>query len=219
MPASSAGGYDKARAATAASSKSGLGGFTSLKDMFDGGGPGKSRSSSEPTAANRPQARPDMLKSGTGKDTRYIDTKTGKSYATPEYSSFSFRGLTSSDPANVARNRYGAERMNAMPSNTSDRRSGGIASLQPSEPTSPAPTSPAPTPQELAQIGAPTTPMAPIFVDSPVYGMPGQPMPGQPMPNQTMPGYGSAFSGLSTVPQFSMMDLIDLFGPSMNFGR
>ena len=162
MPASNAGGYDRARAATAASSKSGLGGFTSLKDMFDGGGPGKSRSSSEPTAANRPQARPDVLKSGTGKDTRYIDTKTGKSYATPEYSSFSFRGLTSSDPANVARNRYGAERMNAMPVNTSDRGSDrrGIASLHPSDPTAPIPTPP--TPQELAQIGAPTTPMAPI---------------------------------------------------------
>jgi len=216
MPASSAGGYDKARAATAASNKGGLGGFTSFKDMFDGGGPGKSRPSSEPTAANRPQARPEVLKSGTGKDTRYMDTKTGKSYATPEYSPLSFRGLTSTDPANVARNRYGAERMNAMPVNTSDRGSdrSGIASLQPPEPT-PTP----PTPQELAQIGAPTTPMAPIFVDSPIYGMPGQTMFGQPMPNQTMPGYGSAFSGLSTVPQFSMMDLIDLFGPSMNFGR
>jgi hypothetical protein len=31
-------------------------------------------------------------------------------------------------------------------------------------------------------------------------------------------GYGSAFSGSPTAPQFSMMDLVDLFGPSMNFG-
>jgi len=47
--------------------KSGLGGFTSFRDMFDGGGPGKSRPSG-PTAADRPRARPDVVKTGTGKD-------------------------------------------------------------------------------------------------------------------------------------------------------
>ena len=208
------GGFNKSQPAN----KGGIGGF--IKDLFGGGGSGKSA----PTAADRPQARPSVLKTGKGKDTRYIDTKTGQSYATPEYSAFSFRGLTSSDPANVARNRYGAERVSAMPVSTSNRRSDrrGIASLPPSDPTTPAPI--APTPQELAQIGAPTTSMAPIFVDSPIYGMPNQGMPNQGMPNQgmpnqPMPGYGSAFSGLPATPQFSIMDYIDLFGPSMNSGR
>jgi hypothetical protein len=153
-----------------------------------------------------------VVKTGTGKDARFMDTRTGQSYAAPEYGAFSFRGLTSNDPANVARNRAGVAQMNAMRAGMGDRGGdrSGIASLQPEAPTEPAPV--APTPAELAMIGAPTTPMAPTFVDSPVYGM------GMPMGGQSMMGYGSAFSGSPTAPQFSMMDLVDLFGPSMNFG-
>lgn len=222
MPSAKAGGYDKAREkhrkdrdGGSGSGKGGFGGFTSFGDMFDGGGPGKSRPSPEPTAANRPQSKPSVLKTGTGENIRYLDTTTGQSYAAPKFGSFSFQGLTSSDPANVLRNRYGAERMNATPEINSllermrerrerrERRldSSGIASLPDKKPP--------PTSQELAQIGAPTTPLAPVFVDSPIYGM----------PDQNMPGYGSAFSSLSTVPQFSLMDLYDLFGPPTNFGR
>jgi hypothetical protein len=154
-----------------------------------------------------------VVKTGTGKDARFMDTRTGQSYAAPEYGAFSFRGLTSNDPANVARNRYGAERAMAAQAEL-DRRDGGIASLvaraEPAPPVNPE--VPAMTAAELAMIGAPTTPMAPTFVDSPVYGM------GMPMGGQSMMGYGSAFSGSPTAPQFSMMDLVDLFGPSMNFG-
>jgi hypothetical protein len=205
----------KDKSAAAAPAKGGLGGFTSFKDMFDGGGPGKSGPSG-PTAADRPRARPDVVKTGTGTDARFLDTRTGQSFAAPEYGAFSFRGLTSNDPANVARNRAGVAQMNAMRAGMGDRGGdrSGIASLQPAapEPVAPMGTAPATPPVNLAQIGAPTTPMAPTFVDSPVYGM------GMPMGGQSMMGYGSAFSGSPTAPQFSMMDLVDLFGPSMNFG-
>jgi hypothetical protein len=197
---------DKGAAAAPAKDKGGLGGF--FGGLFGG-----NKGPSGPTAADRPRARPDVVKTGTGKDARFMDTRTGQSYAAPEYGAFSFRGLTSNDPANVARNRYGREGLDAMRAGMGDRGGdrSGIASLQPEAPTEPAPA--APTPAELAMIGAPTTPMAPTFVDSPVYGM------GMPMGGQNMMGYGSAFSGSPTAPQFSMMDLVDLFGPSMNFGR
>lgn len=227
MPSAEVGGYDRARKKyqeeRSNSSKGGFGGFTSVRDMFDGGGPGKSGPSSQPTAANRPQPKPNVFRTGEGKDTRYLDTKTGQSYAAPEYGSFSLRGLTSSDPANVLRNRYGAERANATPDINSlmermrerrRRRSdrSGIASLPTKQP-------PPPTPQELAQIGMSNVPMAPPLMDSPSYGMPDQNMPDQNMADPNMLGYGSAFSSLSTVPQFSLMDLYDLFGPPPNFGR
>lgn len=146
--------------------------FSGIKDFFSGGGKGNTGS----TAANRSKARFEVLKTGTGKDTRYLDTKTGKSYAAPSYGAFSFKGLTSNDPANVARNRYGAERAMAAQAerdkrdgpdrkDRKDRKKSGIASLA----QTPAATAPAPTSAELAAIGAPTTPMAPIFVDSPAY--------------------------------------------------
>ena len=138
--------------------------FSGIKDFFSGGGKGNTG----------PKARPEVLKTGTGKDTRYLDTKTGKSYAAPSYGAFSFKGLTSTDPANVARNRYGTdirpmrgiEPANRGGPDRNDRKKSGIASL-PTKPTKPA--KPAPTSAELAAIGAPTTPMAPIFVDSPAY--------------------------------------------------
>lgn len=229
MPSSEVGGYDKAREKyreeRSNSSKGGLGGFTSFKDMFDGGGPGKSGPSFQPTAANRPQSKPSVLKTGTGENIRYLDTTTGQSYAAPKFGSFSFQGLTSSDPANVLRNRYGAERMNATSELNSlfermrerrerrDRRDrSGIASLPTKQP-------PPPTPQELAQIGASNAPLSPVLLDSPIYGMPDQNMLDQNTLDPNMLGYGSAFSNLSTVPQFSLMDLYDLFGSPTNFGR
>jgi hypothetical protein len=171
-----------------------------------------------PTAADRPRARPDVVKTGTGKDMRYMDTRTGQSFAAPEYGAFSFRGLTSNDPANVARNRYGAERAMAAQAER-DRRDGpdrsGIASLQPAapepvapmDPAAPTGAAPATPPVNLAQIGAPTTPMAPIFVDSPVYGMGVQ----NPAIN-----YGTAFMGGQ---QLTPMNFLDIFAAYPNLGR
>ena len=154
---------DKGNAAAPAKSAD-KGFFGGLKDFFSGGGKG----------SDRPRARPEVLKTGTGKDTRYLDTKTGKSYAAPSYGAFSFKGLTSTDPANVARNRYGAERAMAANQGMNDRDR-GIASLVAPPTVAPPTTEPVvekptpPTPEELAAIGAPTTPMGPIFVDSPAY--------------------------------------------------
>jgi hypothetical protein len=198
-----------AAAAASAKDKGGLGGF--FGGLFGG-----NKGSSGPTAADRPRARPDVVKTGTGKDMRFMDTRTGQSFAAPEYGAFSFRGLTSNDPANVARNRAGVAQMNAMRAGMGDRGGdrSGIASLQPAapepvapmDPAAPTGTAPATPPVNLAQIGAPTTPMAPIFVDSPVYGMGGQ----NPAIN-----YGTAFMG---GPQMTPMNFLDIFAAYPNLG-
>jgi hypothetical protein len=190
---------DKSAAAAPAKDKGGLGGF--FGGLFGG-----NKGPSGPTAADRPRARPDVVKTGAGKDMRYMDTRTGQSFAAPEYGAFSFRGLTSSDPANVARNRYGREGLDAMRAGMGDRGAdrSGIASLQPATPEPVAPA--APTPAELAMIGAPTTPMAPTFVDSPVYGMGVQ----NPAIN-----YGTAFMG---GPQLTPMNFLDIFAAYPNLG-
>jgi hypothetical protein len=190
---------DKGAAAAPAKDKGGLGGF--FGGLFGG-----NKGSSGPTAADRPRARPDVVKTGTGKDAKFMDTRTGQSFAAPEYGAFSFRGLTSNDPANVARNRAGVAQMNAMRAGMGDQGGdrSGIASLQPEAPTEPAPA--APTPAELAMIGAPTTPMAPTFVDSPVYGMGVQ----NPAIN-----YGTAFMG---GPQMTPMNFLDIFAAYPNLG-
>lgn len=126
-----------------------MAGYTSIADMFDGGGPGQSgstfsggplsgalnavgvkpmgssssssgssssglntssSSSSSSSGSVAPQARPTVLTTGTGTNKQFIDTSTGQAYAAPTYSAFSFRGLTSTDPANVLRNRAAAAR-------------------------------------------------------------------------------------------------------------
>lgn len=198
------GGSASKGAAPAKSADKGF--FGGVKDFFSGG------AKSGPTAADRPRARPDVVKTGTGKDTRFMDTRTGQSYAAPSYGAFSFKGLTSTDPANVARNRYGREGLEAMRADRDardgpDRSERGIASLvaPPTPVVDPVTGAPvAPTPAELAMIGAPTTPMAPIFVDTPSYGLPG----GAPAIN-----YGSAFMG-GPMP----IDLMDIFAAYPNFG-
>ena len=202
-PSAPSASKDKGSKSAAPASAKDKGVFSGIKDFFSGG------AKSGPTAADRPRARPGVVKTGTGKDMRFMDTRTGQSFAAPEYGAFSFRGLTSTDPANVARNRYGAERAMAAQAER-DRRDGpdrsGIASLvAPAEPTAETPA--APTPAELARIGAPTTPMAPIFVDSPVYGMGGQ----NPAIN-----YGTAFMG---GPQMTPMNFLDIFAAYPNLGR
>lgn len=51
---------------------------------------------------------------GGSKFTTVTDPKTGMSYAKPSYGAFSLKGLTSTDPANVARNRAAAARYAAI---------------------------------------------------------------------------------------------------------
>jgi hypothetical protein len=180
--------------------------------MFSGG------AKSGPTAADRPRARPDVVKTGAGKDAKFMDTRTGQSFAAPSYGAFSFKGLTSTDPANVARNRYGAERAMAADRQLEALRPGrdrdrGIASLV--APTTPPGTTPgttpaaeptAPTPAELAAIGAPTTPMEPIFADPPTYTR-------YDLMEELGPvgGYGTAFVEGPQLPPINWMDIFNTY--------
>lgn len=189
----------KAPSTSSSDSKGGL--FSGLASLFSGSG-GK-------TSSTRPMARPDYLVSGTGDEKRYIDTRTGATYKEPEYGAFSLRGLTSSDPANVARNREAAARYAAMRS-SSDRGTGGISSLPGKTDTKP--TTPAESEQErkarLAQIGAPTTPMSPVEVATPVYGLP---------PGMTPAvSYGTAFEGIDPITGFDLGSA-DIFGSYPDF--
>ena len=52
------------------------------------------------------------------------DPKTGKTYDSPSYGGASIKGLTSTDPANVARNREAAARYASMPSSGSGNGNG-----------------------------------------------------------------------------------------------
>lgn len=191
MPSANKADYDRAREAQAS----------------------RDRGQSKGTAGMRAGApqRPDVVKVGSGKDTQYMDTRTGQRYNEPSYGALSFKGLTSNDPANVARNRYGAQ--NNM-RNDSDRGSPdnrtGIASLSP-DPIPTEPEVPKLTPAELAMLGAPTTPMAPIFVQPPMYTP-------YDMFSQLGPvgGYGSAFTGMDT--GYPSFDLMDIFAQYPNLG-
>lgn len=220
-------------------------GFTSLTDMIDGGGPGRSGTTfsggilsgalnkvgvnpigssggksgttpaaatpTSPTAANRPMARPEVLVVGTGKDRQYIDTSTGERFSEPEYSPLSLRGLTSTDPANVARNRAAAAQYEpTMAGRTSSGPGEGIASLvQPPAAATEAPPAPPPlTQSQLAAIGAPTTAMGPVEVATPSFGM-------APMGMAPVAGYGSAFggpySGLNPYQNLNLMDIFSMY--------
>jgi hypothetical protein len=87
-----------------------------LIDSLAGGGDGA------PTT--RPQTRPSIMQVGeTDADRRMVATRdmprfgisTGDSTTAPDYSPFSLRGLTSTDPGNVMRNIMGAERQARVP--------------------------------------------------------------------------------------------------------
>jgi len=142
------------------------GGYTGLRDRFDGGGPGKSGPTFEgggalsrganalgidpvgsrqreregggsqnagvraPESSPRPRARPDVVAVGDRENRQYLDTNTGQRFDAPSYSAFSFQGLTSSDPANVARNRYGAQQ-NAPANMQGDRGDGNRQMVTP----------------------------------------------------------------------------------------
>lgn len=204
------------------SKKGGSGGLFSGLGAFFGGrnrsnAPVTGAPTRAPTAADRPMARPGILAAGVGEDRTYTDTRTGQTFREPEFRPGSFRGLTSTDPGNVARNRMAAEMYARQAASNraaqDDRGSRGIASLAPA-PTTPGvePTAPPPmTPAQLAQIGASTSPMAPVEVMSPNYGMSG----GQPAIN-----YGAAFQmmpGMMYDP-YANMNLMDIFGTMPPFG-
>ena len=210
MPTGTKGGYDKARETYAKENNSGNGLFGRAGDAVDrtvkniGSGLGSlfggGNKNSGPSASMRPQARPEYLVKGTGKDAVYTNTRTGQTAAAPSYSPFSFKGLTSSDPGNYMRNQEAAQRYNAMPQRESENRGymgrdKGIASV--------APTVPAPAPVTL-----PTTPTAPTPVGVPTMGYAGY-------DSSSIPamGYGSAFAGLSQpmANPYGGMNLMDIF--------
>ena len=122
----------------------------------------------------------------------------------PSYGAMSLRGLTSSDPANVARNQAAAARYNAMPQRESENRgymgrNNGIASLV------------TPTPI-AAPVAGPAPVVAPPSVPGPVE-VPTMGYAGAPAMGAVPPGYGSAFAGLSQpmANPYGGMNLMDIF--------
>lgn len=192
------------------SSSSGGGFWGGVKDFFGGFGSGSS--SSGPTSANRPQARPDVLVSGTGKDRQYIDTRTGQRYNEPSYGAFSPKGLTSTDPANVMRNRAAADmyaRQDAARAAAGyGSEGGGTTDIAPAAPAPPPP--PRMTREQLAALGASTAPLGPVEVATPVYGIPSALQPFS---------YGSAFMAQpASIPNYfnnfyGSMQGMDIFDP------
>jgi hypothetical protein len=175
--------------------KSGIG------NLFSGG-----NKDSGPSSSMRPQARPEYLVQGTGKDAMYTNTRTGQTAAAPSYSGFSMRGLTSNDPGNYMRNQEAAARYNAMPQRESENRGymnkdKGIASLVTPTPIAAPVAGPAPAP-----VVAP--PSVPGPVEVPTMGYAGAPAMGA-----VPPGYGSAFAGLSQpmANPYGGMNLMDIF--------
>jgi hypothetical protein len=104
----------------------------------------------------------DLVRSVTGSGGGDVRRAEDKAASAPSYSAFSVKGLTSSDPANVARNQAAAKMYNAKPSmiTTSDRRSNA-------EPAAAAPAAPAVTPTPTPLPVTPPTltpPTAPVPV-------------------------------------------------------
>lgn len=145
------------------------------------------------------------------------DPKTGKSYTEPSYKGASFKGLTSNDPANVARNREAAARYAAAVGSggRGDEGRQGVFDIGKEKAAGPgAETAPVPP---LADIGRPTNQPGPVEVPTPVYGLPGLlPQPGF-IPQ---PSYGMAFQGLPTnvYNPNANINLMDIFGMYPNFG-
>lgn len=105
--------------------------------------------------------------SGGNKMTTVSDPKTGQSYAKPSYSGVSLRGLTSTDPANVARNRAAAARYAELSKQNAQvgggRDTAAATATTPTAPTTAAPTTPI----------APTAPPTMTYVPAPVGYRPG----------------------------------------------
>lgn len=110
----------------------------------------------------------DLVRSVTGSGGGDVRRAEDKAASAPSYSAFSVKGLTSSDPANVARNQAAAAMYNAKPSmiTTSDRRSNAepaaaAAAAAQAAPAGVAP--PAPTPLPVVPPAAP----APVGSEAP----------------------------------------------------
>lgn len=100
---------------------------------------------------------------GNKKFTTVTDPKTGMSYAKPSYGAFSLKGLTSTDPANVARNRAAAAKYAALEAARPSRSENRVAQQNPVTPAAPA---------------APATPVTPVtptmmYVPAPTGYRPG----------------------------------------------
>lgn len=165
--------------------KTSAGSSTDLKSQtptYSGYTGGSSSGSTAGSTAPPPRPSVMAMTDSSGKTT-YV-TSTGQRYAEPSYSGFSLKGLTSTDPANVARNQYYAAQYANMPqSSGSDKPQPTLVNRATAAPAEPKMTS-----QQLASIGAPTTPMAPIEVPSPSYGPPVTP--------GNDGGYASAYAGI-----------------------
>jgi hypothetical protein len=161
-----------------------------LIDSLAGGGDGG--------PSGRPQMRPSVINVARGEgDDRRMDMVTtrdmprfgftaGDTAAVPDYSPFSLRGLTSTDPGNVMRNIQGAERMARIPTDT------GAGETAPTAPIAP-PVDPAAMPTDRPAWWPPNLPWPPT------------PRAAAPMPTYTpppvapvMPGqqYSTSYSGL-----------------------
>lgn len=151
-----------------------------------------------------PQPKPSVAVTGTGADRTYTDTRTGQTYNEPSYSAFSVKGLTSTDPANVARNRAGAAKYANIGSGGGGGGSDlskGIASLPKKAADDKYKPLTDKEKRRLAQIGAPTNKPRPVEVATPVYGL---------APGMTPSvGYGTVFQGLQPMapPDLGSMDI------------
>lgn len=198
MPTGTKGGYDKARETYAKDNDKGNGGFF-----------GNAGASIDKGIGGIKNAVGNFFTGGDGGGNSYGGG--GRDSGAPSYSAFSAKGLTSSDPANVARNKAAAARYAAMPQRESENRGymgrdKGIASL--ATPT-PAPTPPPVTPPVVA-------PSLPVL--NPTEGYTGATLDslGNPVNNAlgaSPLGYGSAFAGLSQPAQspYGGMNLMDIF--------
>jgi hypothetical protein len=164
-----------------------------LIDSLAGGGGGGSLGST------RPETRPSVMNvmRGEGDDAQMYMAATrdmprfgisaGDEMLPPDYSPFSLRGLTSSDPANVMRNIQGSERMaRAFPDNSGSEDAAPVAPIAPPIDTGAMPTDrPAWWPPYL-----PWPPAPPSAAPMPTY----RPPPVAPV----MPGqqYSTSYSGL-----------------------
>lgn len=116
--------------------------------------------------ANAARSISDAL-SGRGQSPTVTDPKTGKTYDRPSYGALSFQGLTSTDPANVARNREGAARMSMLGGETRDRDSNrpvaapAAPAAEPVRKTLPVPVVETPMPPAAPAPVVPVQPPAP----------------------------------------------------------
>lgn len=192
--------------APSSSGGGGSGGYTGLKDMFDGGGPGRSGTTFQGGSAsgilNALGVKP---MGGSGASAGGGSADSGQ--AALGYSPFSFKGLTSTDAANVARNRAGAALYSA---DAGIRRDTPQAPLKESSVAADAGAAGEAPPEKppLYSLGAPTMAPVPTEIPTPVYGLPSLTMP------NVSPGmsYGSAFAPMANPMAYPYINLMDIFG-------